>query len=462
MRDGVRVLAEQDGAYRVLMVDGPRYSGRTYTLEYISYLSSRLESFKFYYTDLKEDYTPDYRPGDLLVSIAHRMGADPRSIPPQEAQSARWTRLLYDWLIEQAARSEQSWWIVVDGAGQVSLSTEMQDFLHRLVKEVDRTNPPVRIVLLDCGELCREWTDIADNILPAGTSLLTPVEVQRFFRSLAQLHGTDVADNGLEAMAEWVVQQASTPPPPALPGNAEARFMRQLATAVGLAYQQFFVGPAQPGMAPQTTEPSQPAAARRDAMSETPWTREAVLQQLRQAPAQMPVDEDLLYDAELSPLDWAYREAAAVLSFFTLGGLRPLGQPPSDDPDVVATLLASCRPAQEGDPAAWTLRGARCASARCAAWARRRRSRPRWPPTRSAPRAPSSRCSKRTSPAPRRRWRDRPWNSSRARCRSSTGWRTSSRICRRPTPCAWPRTGASCSSRSSTWPAAALQAAATS
>ena len=82
----------QANGHKVLLVDGPPRSGKTYTREFIDHLSSRLESYEFHYIDFEEAYFPGFHPGDFMTDIALRMSVNPDLIPAKVAQSARWIR----------------------------------------------------------------------------------------------------------------------------------------------------------------------------------------------------------------------------------------------------------------------------------------------------------------------------------------------------------------------------------
>jgi hypothetical protein len=234
LRDAVEEMHNPLGETRVLLVDGNTRTGKTYINEYLTFLSSQLASHKFYYIDLADDYLPDFRAGDLMTSIARRMGTEPKSVPPQEAQEARWSKLLVEWLISEAVKKQETWWIVIDHLRKVNLRADMQALINRLVKEIDRTNPPVRLVLLDCGGPERLPPDAQNSVEPVEIGPVSKPQLVAFFRDLGTLKSKALAEDALEATAQWILDQTVSPAPD------PEQYMARVWVAVARAHQTIF------------------------------------------------------------------------------------------------------------------------------------------------------------------------------------------------------------------------------
>jgi len=226
VRGYLQALVEPDGAYRTLVIDGQSASGKTYTQQFISYLASKLDTYRYAYIDLAEDYTPDYTPGDLMESIALTMQVDLNTIPPQEASADRWNQLLYQWLVGQANRSGYSWWIIIDGIRKVTLRKDMEGFIHRTVRDTELTNPHLRLVLLDCGGIHRLPLDVQDNVAYTQLFPLTRDEVKDFFRELWTQQANLFDEGGLDTATDKVLALASQA------SGDPVSFMRALARAI--------------------------------------------------------------------------------------------------------------------------------------------------------------------------------------------------------------------------------------
>lgn len=148
LRDYVRKLADfQPAGARVLVVNGPPSSGKTYSVELIAYLNRALKNFKFVHIDLQKT-TGEVRPEHIARDIVDLMNLDQRIIPElNQEQDSRWIQLFCNRLQGVLSNAPDQWWIVIDGFNHARLSPSVND----LVKELSGrrlTLPELRIVLL--------------------------------------------------------------------------------------------------------------------------------------------------------------------------------------------------------------------------------------------------------------------------------------------------------------------------
>jgi hypothetical protein len=132
---------------RVLVVNGPPLSGKSYSVELISYLGRALKSFRFVWIDLKK-ISGEVRPEHLAHDIIDQMLL-PKNIVPEleQEQDSRWVQTFCNRLQGVLGNAADQWWIVIDGFNHARLSPTVND----LVKELSGrrlTLPELRIVLL--------------------------------------------------------------------------------------------------------------------------------------------------------------------------------------------------------------------------------------------------------------------------------------------------------------------------
>lgn len=147
LRAALREMAGPEStAARILVVNGPPSSGKTYSLELISYLHRTLASFRLVLIDLTK-ISGEVRPNDVAKNIVEQMSL-PIAIPdPDQEQDSRWIQTFCNRLQGELGKAVDQWWIVIDGFNHARLSPSIND----LVKELSGrrlTLPELRIVLL--------------------------------------------------------------------------------------------------------------------------------------------------------------------------------------------------------------------------------------------------------------------------------------------------------------------------
>lgn len=137
---------------RLLVVNGERFTGKTWTRELISFLSEMTPKHRAVYVDLDKDV---YEALTLTKAIGQLMGMDITTIPKQEdEQKARWTQNLCGWIIAKINSGDITYWFVFDGVRERTLLPETKDWIDELAVQVEsnRNVPRSRVVLLDYKE----------------------------------------------------------------------------------------------------------------------------------------------------------------------------------------------------------------------------------------------------------------------------------------------------------------------
>jgi hypothetical protein len=141
----------------VLVVNGPKQSGKSYTRAYIEYVcrlpceqlpGDRDPPFRHVALDLDPDDAPTYGAEALAAELVSKMEC-PSSPPPPSGDTRE--RELERWVFDQAAGTQLRWWWVFDGFANDDLPKPTKTLLNRLLMRVrDGTAARrVRIALLD-------------------------------------------------------------------------------------------------------------------------------------------------------------------------------------------------------------------------------------------------------------------------------------------------------------------------
>jgi hypothetical protein len=154
LRTALREMTRPGITPRILTVSSDlNVCGKTYSHEFIRYFAlSRQE--RVAYVDLLEEISLGNSTQELVTRLGRKLRADLSSIPPQEAQTARWLRSLADWLIDQVKASGHFWWLVFDSINQVNgLPAEVHSLIQRLALQLEEEDdPPCRLVLISYRE----------------------------------------------------------------------------------------------------------------------------------------------------------------------------------------------------------------------------------------------------------------------------------------------------------------------
>jgi hypothetical protein len=222
LRQHLRALATPGGA-RILAVGGPPRSGKTYTIELISYLAdvqaTAGDKFNILWVDLDDEATFLLSPGDLASAIVDKLPMRVEARPPK---SDRWVPELRDWIVREVKRSGGTWWLVLDNFHHPDLPQDTRSLIGQLMVQADRAVPELRVVMLThTPELLP--AKLAGRILTEQTASVGPPELTAFFTQLVRDGVFDATPGAIDQAVRTVLQDAGTPPDLAVVAREAAR-----------------------------------------------------------------------------------------------------------------------------------------------------------------------------------------------------------------------------------------------
>ena len=151
-RPALRPLLRQlmDGDDKpILLIHGPEDSGMTYTKEIIGYLAHQnKDQFHVSYAYLEKGSTT-IPPDELAETLVTPMKARIEDIPKRTPH--RYEKRLCNWILNQALRTSDNWWLVLDGFGALEKDDETAALVQELAVKILDTefSSSVRLVLID-------------------------------------------------------------------------------------------------------------------------------------------------------------------------------------------------------------------------------------------------------------------------------------------------------------------------
>jgi hypothetical protein len=144
LRQALREMASPSGR-RILVVNGPHGSGKTYTREYVLDVTYNTPNHRVIYVDLD---TTEFSPMQLVQVICEQMSLDVQSFPTLDTeQESRWIRRVVDHLIGQIrSNTTIKWWLIFDGFIR-PLNTSVNELIVELANRARSAD--LRLVLLN-------------------------------------------------------------------------------------------------------------------------------------------------------------------------------------------------------------------------------------------------------------------------------------------------------------------------
>lgn len=150
LRDSLRALVDSPiGGKRVLIVKGPPVSGKTYTIQMISYLYQKLQKFRLVRIDF-DSQQETIEPEHIARPIIERIGLPKNEVMPEvgQEQDSRWIRSFCDQLERRMEDERDVWWVVIDGINTWKLSDFANELIHELARRINLGVLKLRLVLL--------------------------------------------------------------------------------------------------------------------------------------------------------------------------------------------------------------------------------------------------------------------------------------------------------------------------
>jgi Effector-associated domain 1 len=132
----------------VLLVDGGRYSGKSWGIRLVTYGARKSNGIKPAVVDLRDYKGRLVDAGTLGELIAEEIDYDKPSPKPSEEQDAQWIRQYCGWLRRELKGLGGDWWIVIDDLEKVTLAESAKDFIYALGKAIPTSMPMVRLIIV--------------------------------------------------------------------------------------------------------------------------------------------------------------------------------------------------------------------------------------------------------------------------------------------------------------------------
>lgn len=215
-RDEFRDRLQEIGAPmapRVLAIDGDRFTGKTYSRDFLTYLQENERTWAgvkhvIHYIDMD---TGVFEPEDLTRVIGRRLGLNTSQIPPDKGeQASRRIPDLVDWLVVGFEQNKEAnfWWLVLDGFRNMKHPAATHDLIRALIEAVEHMdNNKVRLILLNYYN----FLDL-DTLPYILTETIEPIDVQKdvpqFFRHVYTLSKRSFTDADIDQTVDEVLKQA--------------------------------------------------------------------------------------------------------------------------------------------------------------------------------------------------------------------------------------------------------------
>ncbi len=158
LRDSLKELNEPRGR-RIMVVTGRKRSGKSHSVQLISYLTAVRGGFSLVPIDLGEwgrVLGPDtpVEPYDIASALVTKLGYDfTPDAPPTDMQWSRWVLNFCERFEAHALRDAARYcWVVIDGFGSVVLPQPTLDLIKGLAVRVNGSLTQFRLILLGYGD----------------------------------------------------------------------------------------------------------------------------------------------------------------------------------------------------------------------------------------------------------------------------------------------------------------------
>ena len=195
-RDDLRTALESldQAKRRIVVVNGPRASGNSYTLQFIRYLREQLGTFGLIWVDLWElsGTAADRVVTPLMVGRAI-VDQGIEAVVPEKGEEpwAAWVTTFCNRLTGPVNKLPQPQWIVLDSFRQVAVPTETLDLVKALAKRLAINLPHLRLVLLSYDHGLP--ADLEPDLETEQIKPITAKELSLFFTRIYEARKIDKA-----------------------------------------------------------------------------------------------------------------------------------------------------------------------------------------------------------------------------------------------------------------------------
>lgn len=236
LRRFLKELAVPDSS-RVLEIEGETGSGKSYSWQFISFISNKVMPAKF---PVLINVQPDHTPTALLKEILIRAtrSAAARKFPKRSSESiGTWIRSVCGYTVTETRK--MLWhprgnrynqvWIVLDFP-PAGINQEVRDVIYALAEEINKCLDDIRLILLGFPEPLRdlEPTPLRERIPPLDRSQLSD-----YFSDLRDQHGITAEPEVIDLLLEGILPYAN---------DSGTGYSRKLNAAVAKTVE-FLLGP---------------------------------------------------------------------------------------------------------------------------------------------------------------------------------------------------------------------------
>lgn len=197
---------------RVLVVNGPDLSGKSFTYDYILYVNSIVKdlNFKIAWIDYRKQLTGRFGPEQLIRSLLQQIDEKWDGTLPEldVEQPARWLLELTQLLASKVLATNTTWFVILDHFDAPNVPRETLDLIQRIAAAATGEDPlagaddSLRLVLLGFNELIVNYKNrvITDKIKPVQRD-----DVSKYFVNYARYVAKAINPADLEKIVDSIV-----------------------------------------------------------------------------------------------------------------------------------------------------------------------------------------------------------------------------------------------------------------
>ena len=199
---------------RVLIVNGPRQSGKSHTWRLVSHLAQQNPTFLPVWVNLSDWAGEPAAPADIMMMITSQVGlANPKV--DEFAHPDNQARLLANAVLSEVRKSSKPWLLVFDGIDGPRLTAEGMRFIETIAADsANRADIPMRVVLLGYNKLLTtaQWF-VPEATRRESIGEIGRAELSKCLIETAKHLNVELDDDGLDEAVNQILVQSGPPPP---------------------------------------------------------------------------------------------------------------------------------------------------------------------------------------------------------------------------------------------------------
>ncbi|EPX59208.1 hypothetical protein D187_003112 [Cystobacter fuscus DSM 2262] len=180
LRVVLRQFVERVAGPRVLVVNGPAQSGKSYSSWFVSHLNDTMPSFVTFAYAAEKGLAETYTLGDVARDLVQLAKGQLSTMPPQRSQEKRWAQELCIWILSTLNRPGLPFWLVLDGFRDAPPGTQalIQNLAHHISQALNQTDG--RLLLFDYDpRLLAPCPVVTEELLA-----IEPLHITEYFQRL--------------------------------------------------------------------------------------------------------------------------------------------------------------------------------------------------------------------------------------------------------------------------------------